>query len=1105
MSAFPAPSFLSPAAGAKPPAARAHTLSGGARRLKQLKRSLEAPRPSSKKPRVSQDSSGSGSGSGRRRAKQPRASDEPLPTRRLEFAPTPVKRARSASSSSSSASSSTEGEGSSDEAELAFDARTLGNIRVVREAQAQSPARSAASAASSLDSAPVGIEFQFNVASAVSSVAVSPGGDFLVAGFNNGNVFLYPMNKDAFRFRRGVLLDHFSARGMYTQLRLRVAIPDDGKFIFAGVYRGSMEIRAYEVDSIKFPTDDPEEIAAASARAAHDSDDSEDEADDSFGMPLAKAVSHTYSDAKLKGFGAVKSVFRPETNSTEYHLLCGLGIKNLHLWRFFQQPSPEDGSMAWTWECAFDKQTNGISLEYLSFHRSIPNRIISKSEHQNIRVWDLIEEHDGKHALTIKKQSHTDVKHTTDAVAVYDDHAYGGGESLAVVDLRTAARMELDLPLSAKEQRAQEEVAKSTTRVASFQRAWNPRGSRRRGGGATEDLNGMRHMRTVTQVAGRDLAPFTVGMCSDGSVFFHQPQHDGMGLATPLEYIEGYEQFFKDPSLDFQAQFSDLTRASSSGLLTVLPLPATKNSDDWLIVAANQDQLLVRSLKAFLHRSRQLNEYSKVKRGLRNVMRDLGQGASSNDDASSSSSSDSDGSDSDSRLSDAAKRRRKAQDVPSKTLKGPKKSKPSSSKAPARATKSSSKQESTESTKVEKKPTKREKKDKLSVDTDSKAVKATPEPKKVEPTNDDTSTVSGKKVEQPISTAPAVTTPRRKTGANNQPVTPNVASPVVSISSPSASSNPNTPEQPGLTKEERQAILLKELEWTPPNRSKQQASDTDKENEPVNKSNQTTGRSTVDTKGKKKTKACMKIESLFTANDDDFETPAAEVASTSNQTKQSKPKIAKRSRNSADADSVPLLEKESQIDNNKDTAMEVEDDDVDSMLDAMEASEPVFESFPLRSDGGLLLSAALFQYAGEEATKRDRSTSEFDAASFNDEALLLVHFARQSARLRTNFSAEKARVYSQLDCAALSASASAARSKGPNWKRGLSAEYSRRKHLKRRQKKQLAARLQVLHSDYARQIRELQNVQRLEADAMRARQALRRLASLIPDQPKSAM
>lgn len=133
-----------------------------------------------------------------------------VPTRKLDFTPTPVKAvgaakkqrsrtedatvstdagatadASSESSSSSDSSDSSSDSGySSDEAEVAFDAVTLGNTRVVREGE--SPFSTGSATSSSLR--PAGVEYRFSVSSTVSSIAVAPNGQFLVVGFYNGTV-----------------------------------------------------------------------------------------------------------------------------------------------------------------------------------------------------------------------------------------------------------------------------------------------------------------------------------------------------------------------------------------------------------------------------------------------------------------------------------------------------------------------------------------------------------------------------------------------------------------------------------------------------------------------------------------------------------------------------------------------------------------------------------------------------------------------------------------------------------------------------------------------------------------------------------------------------
>ncbi|KAI9920058.1 hypothetical protein PsorP6_015819 [Peronosclerospora sorghi] len=343
------------------------------------------------------------------------------------------------------------------------------------------------------------VEYHFSVAATVSSVAIAPSGAFLVVGFDTGLISLYPLASRA--SRHGVILDHIHARGMYTHLNVTISIPPTGNFIFAGVYRGATDLRAYALDSLHVrPT----------------------------ASTLAHMVSHTHSDPKLKGFAA--ATYLPHKD--EYRLLCGLGIKTVHLWRFFRPRTPT-GHGSWRYECIFDHATNGISLELLCFHPSQPHAFISKSEHHHVRIWHLDETaHAAKNVVTVFKKAHVDVKHTVDAVAVYGAYAYGGTESFAVMDLHAATRFEVLLPL--------------------------------------QEQPSARHMRTLSQVAGHDAAPFTLGRCSDGSVFYHA----------------------HDASVAVQAQ-------TTTGLLAVMRLPEA-HSEPWLIVAATPDHLHVQSLTAFL-------------------------------------------------------------------------------------------------------------------------------------------------------------------------------------------------------------------------------------------------------------------------------------------------------------------------------------------------------------------------------------------------------------------------------------------------------------------------------------------------------------------------
>nr|CCA26533.1 conserved hypothetical protein [Albugo laibachii Nc14] len=411
---------------------------------------------------------------------------------------------------------------------------------------------------------------EYCVSNTVSSIAITNDREYLVAGFCSGTIFLYPLQADyAANFPEGILLDQITARGIYTQLMLRVVVSDDDCFIFAGVYRGSTEIRAIKIDSIQIP-----DISRKQSEIIKECDV---EMDAERG-PVATSTSYTFSDAKLKGFAAAMSI---GTSSSEYRLLCGLGIKNIHIWRFYRNCDN------WAWECIFDKQSNGISLELLGFFPGENNTIISKSEHQCIRMWEL--EPASVHTSgLLTKRVHKDIKNTTDAFALHENLIYCGTDTLSILDLHTGERIEHNLP-----------------QVDTAHAADHPKSRRFRRSGTSEST--VRHMRTVAQISSWENSPFSVGMCSDGSVFLHNHKNTHLGMATPLQYISGYESFFQDPTLTFQAQFSDLTRMNNAnGVLAILPRLSKVNvlSDEWerrqnwLVAAANQSVLRVRTLAA---------------------------------------------------------------------------------------------------------------------------------------------------------------------------------------------------------------------------------------------------------------------------------------------------------------------------------------------------------------------------------------------------------------------------------------------------------------------------------------------------------------------------
>uniref|UniRef100_M4B7Q4 Uncharacterized protein n=1 Tax=Hyaloperonospora arabidopsidis (strain Emoy2) TaxID=559515 RepID=M4B7Q4_HYAAE len=915
-----------------------------------------------------------------------------------------------------------------------------------------------------------------------------------------------------------------------------VSIPTDGRFIFAGVYRGSTDIRAIEVDSIELPsrTEDlfQERGTVRTSHAkntsmtllsADDSDESDRDGDfltDVFRSPTAHIVAHTFSDAKLKGFAAAKSLYHETSGKTEYRLLCGIGIKNVHMWRFYQKKNMGGAKLKWSWECVFDKQTNGISLEFISFHPTSANQFISKSEHQNVRIWHLKEDYDAVvDSVTIQKQSHTDVKQTLDSVAVYGDYAYGGSESLAVIDLQAAVRMDLDLPLSRKEQRAQRE-APVNLRNANSLRAWNPRGSRRRG---AEDTSGQRHMRTVSKIAGQDASPFTVGMCSDGSVFIHQPSKE-TGLATPLNYVEGYEQFFVDPSLDFQAQFSDLTRVNTSGLLAVLPFPEMEKQK-WMVVAANQNQLLVQTLDAFLHRNERNKECFEVKRDLGELIRDLG-GADSFSDSSSSS-------DSDVSTENAAKEKHQSQKKLNMALKR------------SRQDFMLKRQEAGQNQVVERKP-KRNRHDgekfnsREETAVKSRATRKAPlltDSRSQEAVDNKQLVLTGFRGQVGKRTT-LVATPRYSTHRDGDELWTSAASPVVSISSSSDSSHPNTPEQPGLSRLEKKLLgLTRQAETLPCTATAKSRQDNLRlvEESTVDRTIAAAPLSSSSTQvamnaiSERKAMRRVRAQALFMDDErteggvfeENGEVARTEMKDAGKESLSSK-KLAgavvsnkqafigssKSARSQVEKRDATTSERKEPIEADNEVTPSGREKDVklEEELERLEQYEPEFMSVPLVSDKGSLLAATMYQYADTASRScSDSKTSavadidvETDrAVAATEQTSLLMQFSRQNERLRMNFLAERERIYNLPDCSCAShhhsKKSSSVSTSGMNWRRKVAHDFHKRKQLKRRHKKQLTMKLQQLHATYALQVQELYAMQQMEANAFRARQQFQHL------------
>jgi hypothetical protein len=98
---------------------------------------------------------------------------------------------------------------------------------------------------------------------------------------------------------------------------------------------------------------------------------------------------YKHRDHKLRGFGGATRVISGNSleEKSEYRLVCGLGIKNLHVWSFVSPPNQL--SNAAEWSCIYDIVTNGITIECAEFLNG-GLEVMSKSAGANIRVSFLL-------------------------------------------------------------------------------------------------------------------------------------------------------------------------------------------------------------------------------------------------------------------------------------------------------------------------------------------------------------------------------------------------------------------------------------------------------------------------------------------------------------------------------------------------------------------------------------------------------------------------------------------------------------------------------------------------------------------------------------------
>lgn len=249
----------------------------------------------------------------------------------------------------------------------------------------------------------------------ITSMDIAPHGAFVVVGTSSGMVLLFDISNPSSQ-KDGLLIGQIRARGMHTNLILTVKFSEDGRFVFAGVSKGSSEMLAIDLGKVL--------VDWSSAGQSENGSGANKEASETLQqLQLQSTVTFSFSDAKLRGFGAVVRMDHPRSSegqpkpaagsfsdsSALYRLACGRGIKNVHIWHFTvgyltsakaselsqdaagvegQQQQQQQRMMHGKWEYVCDVASNGNTITHIEFRQG-GNELISKSAGMSIRVWDL--------------------------------------------------------------------------------------------------------------------------------------------------------------------------------------------------------------------------------------------------------------------------------------------------------------------------------------------------------------------------------------------------------------------------------------------------------------------------------------------------------------------------------------------------------------------------------------------------------------------------------------------------------------------------------------------------------------------------------------------
>ncbi|DAZ93565.1 TPA: hypothetical protein N0F65_009805 [Lagenidium giganteum] len=234
----------------------------------------------------------------------------------------------------------------------------------------------------------------------VTSLDVSPDGECIVAALSDGSVRLFEMDSTVPSDRHGYLLGHIDeeCNQSMANASLRVKITSDGRNVFVGCRSG------------------PRVVMTINLHGYRNGKDGDEEMDD-----LQK---HFHSHSRLRGFADVTPAVAPagkvgETQS--YYFVCGLGVGNLHLWRYIERASAEPD---WVHMCTVNSGSNTAIMAAFA-PQGAKLSLCAIAEGRNLRMWTLEHENpDAEDSVHVVK-GHVDIRNTKDVVSVHGTFAYG--------------------------------------------------------------------------------------------------------------------------------------------------------------------------------------------------------------------------------------------------------------------------------------------------------------------------------------------------------------------------------------------------------------------------------------------------------------------------------------------------------------------------------------------------------------------------------------------------------------------------------------------------------------------------------------------------------